>query len=115
MKPVVALLRQRGIRLIVYLDDILIMAESQNMVLHQAASTLNLLESLGFIVNYKNYQLAPTLHLPGETMSKIRKRCKAVLDLPEFSILELSKFLGLLTSSIQAVFLAPLHFRNLRG
>ena len=44
MKPVVAALRQRGIRLIIYLDDILIMAESYNLALQHAASTLNLLE-----------------------------------------------------------------------
>ena len=43
MKPVVALLKQQGIRLIIYLDDILIMAKSSDLVLHQAASTLNLL------------------------------------------------------------------------
>jgi hypothetical protein len=130
MKPVVALLRQWGIRLIIYLDDILIMAESQNLVLHQAASTLNLLESLGFLVNYKKSQLVPsqqleflgllidsrglTLQLPGEKLRKIRKRCQKLQDQAEVSIRELSKFLGLLTSSIQAIFPAPLHFRNLQ-
>ena len=60
MKPVVALLRQQGIRLIIYLDDILIMAESSDLVLHQAALALNLLESLGFIVNYEKSHLVPT-------------------------------------------------------
>ncbi|CAB4006993.1 Hypothetical predicted protein [Paramuricea clavata] len=43
MKPVVGALRQRGIRLIIYLDDILIMAESHDLALHHAAPTLNLL------------------------------------------------------------------------
>ena len=51
MKLVIALLRQRGFHLIIYLDDILLMAESHHLALFQAASTLNLLESLGFIVN----------------------------------------------------------------
>jgi hypothetical protein len=59
IKPVVAALRQRGIRLVIYLDDILIMAESQALAIHHAASTLNLLEGLGFIVNYKKSQLVP--------------------------------------------------------
>ena len=130
MKPVVALLRQQGIRLIIYLDDILIMAESSNLELHQAASALNLLESLGFIVNYEKSHLVPTqeieflgllvnsknltLILPGEKLRKIRKRCKQLLGISDLSIRELSKFLGLLTSSIQAIFPAPLHFRNLQ-
>ena len=61
MKPVVAALRQRGIRLIIYLDDILIMAESQALALHHAASTLNLLEGLGF---YSQLQQVPVNPLP---------------------------------------------------
>ena len=130
MKPVVALLRQQGIRLIIHLDDILIMAESSDLVLHQAASALNLLESLGFIVNYEKSHLVPTqeieflgllvnsknltLILPGEKLRKIRKRFKQLLEISDLSIRELSKFLGLLTFSIQAIFPAPLHFRNLQ-
>ena len=131
MKPIVALLRQRGIRLIIYLDDILIMGESRDLVLNHAASTLNLLESLGFLVNDKKSQLNPsqqieflgllvdsndlTLLLPGEKLRKIRKQCQKLLDHPEMSIRKLSKFLGLLTSSIQAIFPAPLHFRHLQN
>ena len=131
MKPVVAALRQRGIRLIIYLDDILIMAESEALTLHHAASTLNLLEGLGFIVNYNKSQLTPcqsieflgflinstnlTLQLPGEKLRKIRKTCQDILEKTEISVRELSKFLGLLTSSIfQAIFPGPLHYRHLQ-
>ena len=130
MKPVVAALRQRGIRLIIYLDDILIMAESEALALHHAASTLNLLEGLGFIVNYNKSQLTPcqsieflgflinstnlTLQLPGEKLRKIRKTCQDILEKTEISVRELSKFLGLLTSSIQAIFPGPLHYRHLQ-
>lgn len=59
MKPVVAAFRQQGIRLIIYLDDILIMEKSQALTLRHAASTLNLLEGLRFIVNYNKSQLVP--------------------------------------------------------
>ena len=38
MKPVVAMLRQRGVRLIIYLDNMLIMAESTSLALHHAKS-----------------------------------------------------------------------------
>jgi hypothetical protein len=130
MKPVVGALRQRGIRLIIYLDDILIMAESHDLALHHAASTLNLLEGLGFIVNYQKSQLLPcqemefleflidsnamTLQLPGEKLRKIRRKCQKLLDQTTISVGELSKFLGLLTSSIQAIFPAPIHYRHLQ-
>ena len=49
-----------------------------------------------------------TLKLPGEKLRKIRKKCQAI------SVRELSKFLGLLTSSIQAIFPAPIHYRHLQ-
>ena len=130
MKPVVAMLRQRGVRLIIYLDDMLIMAESTSLALHHAASALNLLESLGFVVNYHKSQLIPSqqieflgflvdsvtllLQLPGEKLQKIRKRCQQLLNVGETSIRELSKFLDLQTSSIQAVFPASLHYRHLQ-
>ena len=131
MKPVVGALRQRGIRLIIYLDDLLIMAESYDQALHHAASTLNPLEGLGFIVNYQKSQLLPsqkieflaflidsntmTLQLPGEKLRKIRKKCQELLAQTTVSVCELSKFLGLLTSSIQAIFPAPpLHYRHLQ-
>ncbi len=39
---------------------------------------------------------------------------KDLLDNPNTSVRELSKFLGLLTSSIQAIFPAPVHYRNLQ-
>ncbi|CAB4013557.1 Hypothetical predicted protein [Paramuricea clavata] len=125
MKPVVGALRQRGIRLIIYLDDILIMAESHDLASHHAALTLNLLEGLGFIVNYQKSQLLPCqemeflgflidsnamiLQLPGEKLRKIRRKCQKLLDQTTISVRELSKFLGLLTSSIQAIFPVPIH------
>ena len=53
----------RGFRLIIYSEDIRLMAESRHLALFQAASILNLLESLGFIVNYKKSQLDPVQQL----------------------------------------------------
>ena len=50
LKPVLSILRQRGIRLIAYLGYILLMAPSVDQVLQHAASTINLLEGLGFTV-----------------------------------------------------------------
>jgi len=46
MKPVVGLLRQLGIRLVVYLDDMLIMAQSRDLARH-ASTALDLLQGLG--------------------------------------------------------------------
>ena len=55
MKPVVALLRQLGIRFIIYLDDLLIM----EILNGHASTTLHLLENVGFMINYLKSVLIP--------------------------------------------------------
>lgn len=55
MKPVVGLLRRMGVRLIIYLDDILFMAaDAERLVMHRN-SVLYLLQNLGFIINWKSH------------------------------------------------------------
>jgi hypothetical protein len=68
------------------------------------------MEFLGFFID----SVTMLLQLPGEKLRKIRKQCRQLLNLEQISLRELSKFLGLLTSSIQAVFPAPLHYRHLQ-
>ena len=130
MKPVVAQLRKQGIRLIIYLDDILIMAETESLAKHHAQTTCNLLETLGFVINYQKSLLVPskemeflgflinsqtmTLALPREKIRKVTKECQHLLELQVVTVRELAKVLGHLTSTIQAVFPAPLHFRHLQ-
>lgn len=53
LKPVVGLLRRQGVRLIIYLDDILIMAESREKLRSHRDSTLYLLQKLGYVINWK--------------------------------------------------------------
>lgn len=59
LKPVVGLLRKQGIRLITYLDDLLIMSESKELARTHASLAANLLTSLGFIINHKKSVLIP--------------------------------------------------------
>ena len=63
MKPVVALLRQLGIRMIIYLDDLLIMAQSQDLLNCHVSTVRNLLENLGFIINYLKSVLIPATQM----------------------------------------------------
>ena len=97
-----SLLRQLVIHLIIYLDNILIMAVSKDLLLFHAGATLNLLESLGFIIKYPKSHLVPlrqleflghlvdsenlSLNLPGEKLQKIRKKCRSLLDSQSISI-----------------------------
>ncbi len=59
LKPVVAVLRQMGLR-IIHLDDILIMSKSYDLALTHASTALNLLQGLGFVVNYEKSCLEPS-------------------------------------------------------
>ncbi len=56
----VATLRELGLQLVIYIDDILIMAESQNLLWDQVTGLAFLLENLGFVINYPKSQLEPT-------------------------------------------------------
>ncbi|XP_028417826.1 uncharacterized protein LOC114542492 [Dendronephthya gigantea] len=51
---------------------------------------------------------------PRDKIKKVLQNCQQLLNNPVTSVRELSKFLGLLSSSIQAVFPAPLHYRYLQ-
>ena len=91
MKPVVGLLHQLGIRLIIYLDDMLIMTQSREIVLQHASTALDLLQGLGFMINYLKSVLVPStkmqflgfvvdsltlsLALPRDKIRNIRKEC----------------------------------------
>lgn len=59
MKPIVAHLRDRGVRLVIYLDDILIIAESRTTVADARDYTLALLRRLGWVINEKKSLLEP--------------------------------------------------------
>ena len=106
------------------------MAPSIEQVLQHAVSTLNLLDGQGFTVNYLNSVLVPSqkmeflgslvnsfdlsLSIPRDRIRKIQSKSQDLLNTPVTTVRELSKFLGLLSSSIQAVLPAPLHYRYLQ-
>jgi len=95
MKPVVGMLHKMGVRLIVYLDDILIMAESKQLANRHAQLVFSTLENLGFVVNYEKSVMIPspvmeflcflvdsttmTLALPRKKVRKIQRECQKAL------------------------------------
>ena len=110
MKPILSILRQSGICLIAYLDDFLIMGETRQLALQHAGTTLNLLEGLGFVVNYPKSLLVPSqeieflgfivnslnlsLSLPTDKIKKVRQNCQRLLDKPVVYSPEISKVFG---------------------
>ena len=91
-RPIVTILRSLGLRMIIYIDDILIMADSPSVVKEHTAALIYLLENLGFIVNYPKSLLSPTqeieilgfivnsvameIKVPGNKIKQIRSEAK---------------------------------------
>ena len=59
-KPIIAFLRARGIRVIFYLDDILVIGATKEECETNLAFVLQLLQSLGFLINWKKSNLIPS-------------------------------------------------------
>ena len=58
-KPIVACLRLNGLRIVIFLDDILLASSSYQECLNQLALLRTLLQNLGFLVNGDKSQLEP--------------------------------------------------------
>ena len=131
MKPLMTLLRSWGVRIIVYIDDMLILANSKEEAIQHLEVLLFLLEALGFMVNSEKSHLSPSqeieflglqvdsqntlLRLPGEKLRLIRKEAIELLQKERVSARHLSQFIGKLNAASQAILVAPLFYRALQG
>ena len=86
---VVAHLRREGVRIFYYLDDWLIVAESRDLLLQHRDRSLELAQSLGFLINWKKSALTPsrtpvylgaTLDIPRRLASPAPHRVAALRD-----------------------------------
>ena len=130
MKTVVTFLRSWGFRMIIYIDDILVMAESATLVRQHLVVLVHLLQCLGFLINFKKLVMSPTqeleflgmvvntntliVSLPADKIRQIRSEATRIFDMASFSARLLSHFLGKLNAATQAVAPAPLFFRYLQ-
>ena len=130
LRPIASLLRQQGLRILIYLDDMLLMVSDPGLLRDQMNHVTTLLESLGFVLNHKkciteNTQLIEflgfivdsrnmTLSLPSEKTEKIQKECRHTLNRLEVTGRQLAHIIGLMTSVLPAVLPAPLHYRALQ-
>ena len=130
LRLVMAHLRFRGLRLVVYLYDILLMAEDWETLLEQVRQTITLLERLGFTVNrsksildpchqiiYLGLQVDTTsmkLLLLAEKMQQIMNSCRQILTKGTITAQELAAVIGRMSAACLAVLPAPLHTRHLQ-
>ncbi|CAG8603668.1 3815_t:CDS:2 [Dentiscutata heterogama] len=98
-------LKSQGIRIIAYLDDLLIIADSEKEAIIHQDLTLNYLQLLGFTINNKKSSLVPTNAL--EYLDTIRE-CQSIFKKQEIHIRKLVSIIGKLIFITNAVFLAHL-------
>ena len=121
-------MRLRGIRLIVYLDDILILAQTESQLRKQVAEVAETLYNLGFVINAKKSVLDPNqsmeflgfvvdsqrMILPEGKVGKVMKECRHIKNQKQTSPRLLAHLIGLLTSTNPVIASAPLHYRALQ-
>ena len=59
MKPLITSLREKGYRISIYIDDLILMHSDPDVLKLQSQDTLELLQSLGFAVNLRKSHLEP--------------------------------------------------------
>jgi len=130
LRPVVGWLRARGIRLVIYLDDILIMAETSALLLKDLNSVTNILDRLGFLVNEKKSVFIPCqvleflgcivnsvslcFSLPLSKVNKVIQLWEKALRAEKISLRQLASIMGNFSWAIPMVPFAQAHFRNLQ-
>jgi hypothetical protein len=129
MRPVVAVLRQKGIRLVIYLDDILLLAETPVAARENTCALLDLLTQLGFLINWPKSSLVPsqsieflgfrldtarmTLALPASKVASLRHLVASALATPMMPLRRLASVVGSLHASAMAVLPTRLRTRAL--
>ena len=119
LRPVASLFRQAGLRILVYLDDWLLLASDPDLLKDQGEHVSSNLQSLGFLLNHKKCIMVPTqsieflgfiidsrrmtLSLPAVKVDKIHKECRHILNLSEVTGRQLSHIIGLMTSVLPAI------------
>ena len=131
LKIPISLLRKLQIRLMIYIDDIIICALSHQEILMARDTTIYLLESLGLTINYKKSSLQPlhqmeylglvidskmmVITLPEQKIQATIKICEPMLSKPVTEVKLLSRVIGKLVSMGPAIVTGPLFIRSLQN
>ena len=140
LRPVAQLLRQKGLRLVIYLDDILLMSDSYGQAVQDVALLTETLCSLGWCVNYDKCQLTPVQSLeflglvlstnklkngmasvcvPNGKMQAIRRDAQRLLrnfdQQQRVPVRHLARWVGCATATAKAVAPAGAYLRHCHG
>ncbi|CAG8608830.1 15905_t:CDS:2 [Cetraspora pellucida] len=113
-------LRTSGIRIVAYLDDLLIVGNTKLKTIKHLDTIINLLTLLGFAINWKKSKLIPsksikffgfticsskmTISLPHHNVKEVIRKCKLTLVKPTIHIRKLASLIGKLITTTNAIF-----------
>lgn len=129
MKPIYARLRQMGHTNSGYIDDSLLIGDTEKecetnvhdtvflmtnveFLIHEQKSIFNPTQEIGFLGNIINSQKM-VVFLPRDKVSLIIEDCRKLTDKKVASIREVAHVIGLLVSTFSAVEFGPLYYREL--
>ena len=117
-------------RIVIYLDDMILMNQSSHMLLKDLTSLWWLLENLRFLINWKKSAIIPVqeiqflgylidsekmmIMLPSDKIIRIAEKCQRMVTKKVTTVRKLAEVIGSMTSSLQAIAPATLHYRNLQ-
>lgn len=119
LKPLISILRNEGFKSVIYLDDLLLLADSYFECNRNVSRTIELLEFLGFLINKQKSQLVPvneiqylgfvynsidmTVALPDSKILKLSSQIDKFINLQNCTIRVFAQFIGLLVSACPAI------------
>ena len=128
-KPILAHLHDRGIRISMYIDDMILMDRCKEKLVEKTNYTVSFLQKLGFKINFEKSELCPSnkirhlgfiinssdmvMQLPQDKHSKIASLCEQTLTNPKLSIRKAAELIGLLISACKGTKLGKLFYRDL--
>lgn len=131
LRPVIEYLRLKGIRLLAYMDDILILAEPE-LIDEHTQLCIDVLQSAGWNINFEKSSLLPStdilyigyiidscgksglpeLKVPRARIRKVRKDIFRALQLPHIKARSLARIAGQCISMCKAVYPGKLMLRG---
>lgn len=109
-KPILAHLREKGLRVSLYIDDMIIMNQSCVCLMSDVQYAIDCFQSLGFHVNFDKSQLCPTqsiyhlgfmlnsksmdISLPIDKVKQVEKRILTFSNAKHTSVRDLAKLIG---------------------
>lgn len=129
MKPPMASLRKKGIRVFNYIDDLFVIGKTRDECERFVTEVTSLLTSLGFFINYEKSSLQPDTNMrflgfmldtiemivypPDDKVQKTLKLLEKFLTPGTFKIREVAALVGVLNDLTQGVDYSKAHIKGL--